>query len=372
MKRFALWVVAAAALLAPILAPGSAGAKGMLLYSGAYTDKESKGIYVWRFDQANGSLEPLGLAAETLQPAHLWASPNNKYLYAVNWQAPGWVSAFRVSPKDGKLTLLNKVSAKGDLPNQVVLDPTGRVAVTVNYNTGNLVAYRVQSDGKLSEAFYVDQHAGKPLSERQPGPKAHGAEFSKDGKFLYVAELGLDRIYSYAVDPVKGVITPGGFINTHAGAGPRRMQVSADGHYLYVNHETDSEVSVFRVDGLKVNEVQVVSTLPPDYKERNSTAEIALAPSGRFLYVSNRGHDSIVTYSVDPKTGKLTTIGHSPAGGRTPRNIRLDASGKYLAVANENGGNITIFSVNQKTGALSQVDQAPISTPGGVYFVSTP
>jgi 6-phosphogluconolactonase len=368
MRRIAVWALAAAALVAPM----SAWAKGVLLYSGAYTDKGSKGIYVWRFDETSGAITPLGLAAETLQPAHVWASPNNKYLYSVNWQAPGWVSAFSINPDDGKLTLLNKVSAKGDLPNQVVLDPTGRIAVTVNYNTGNMAAYRVQPDGKLSEAFYVDQHVGKPLSDKQPGPKAHGAVFSKDGKLLYIAELGLDRIYSYSVDPAKGTTKPGPWISTHAGAGPRRMQLSADGHYLYVNHETDSEVSVFRVDGLKVKEIQTVSTLPADYKERNSTAEIVLAKSGRFLYVSNRGHDSIVTYGVDAKTGKLTTIGHTPAGGRTPRNLRFDPSGKFLVSANENGGNITVFSVNAQTGALAQIGESPISTPGGMYFVSTP
>lgn len=351
----------------------SAASAATILYSGAYTSGTSKGIYAWRFDEKTGAVSPLGLAAETVQPAHIWASRNGKFLYAVNWEKAGGVSAFAVDQKTGKLNFLNRVSAQGDLPNQIMLDPTGKIAVSVNYDTGNVVAYKVLPDGKLSESFWSDQHSGKPLSVRQPGPKAHGIIFSPNGKYMYIAQLGLDRVYAYEVDAAKGTITPGAtpYVNTHAGAGPRRAQISPDGKTLYVNHETDSEVSVFKVDGTTLTQVQVTSTLPADFKERNSNAEIELDKAGKHLYVSNRGHDSIAVFDVRPD-GTLWRTAIVPAGARTPRNLRIDPTGNFLVSANENGGNLTIFRINRATGALTKTDSvATIDKPGGVFFVKT-
>lgn len=366
--------LAALLLAAAILAPSPSWAKGLLLYSGSYTTKESKGIYAWRFDSKSGALSPLGLVAEAPQPAHIWAAPNGRFLYAVNWEQEGGVSAFSINQADGKLTLINRVSAEGALPNQIVLDPSGRIAITVNYTTGNLAAYKIERDGSLSKAFYVDQHTGKPLSERQPGPKAHGVVFTKNGRYMYVAELGLDRVYAYEVDARRAVIKPvePAFVNTHAGAGPRRLQLSPNDRFLYVNHETDSEVSVFTADRGKLTEIQTIKTLPAGYTERNSTAEIEMSPDGRYLYVGNRGHDSIAIFAVDKATGKLTLTANAPAGGRTPRNLRFDPSGNFLVSANENGGNLVVFRVDKQSGALTPVGApAEISTPGGMYFVAT-
>jgi len=337
-----------------------------LLYAGSYTDGTSKGVYAFRFDEQTGALTPLGLAAETPQPAHVWIAPDGKTLYAVNWQTPGGVSAFRIAP-GGKLTLLGRVPSNGDKPNQVVLDPTGKIAATVNYTTGNLVAYRVLPDGKLSDPIYADQHTAPGGS-----PHAHGIIFTKDSRHMFVAELGLDRVYSYGVDAAKGTITPAAtpFVSVHAGAGPRRLQLSPDGRHLYVNHETDGEVSVFEVHGSALKEVQTVPTLPPGVTVANKTAEIVIDPAGRHLYVGNRGHDTIAVFDVSPD-GRLTLAANVPAGGKTPRNLRFDPTGRFLLSANEGDGSITVFKVDAKTGGLTLTPfSAKLDTPGGLYFLA--
>jgi 6-phosphogluconolactonase len=282
------------------------------------------------------------------------------------------VSAYAINPKTGALTFLNKVSSAGVQPNQVVVDPTGKMAVTVNYNTGTLAALPIESDGRLGEAFYVDQHTGQPLSPRQPGPRAHGVVFSKDARFAYVAELGLDRVYSYRIDPSKRVMTPFDppFVSLKAGSGPRRLQLHPNGKFLYVNHETDSRVSVFDVNGGNLKEIQSLSTLPPDHKGNNSTAEIQIDKEGRFLYVSNRGHDSVALYTVDQVKGTLTWVENIPTLGRTPRNITIDPTNRYLFAANQGGDNVVVFRIDHKSGHLTPAGaQVQVSQPGGIYVV---
>ena len=359
-------------LWAAVALPPPARAEPFILYAGSYTSGTSKGIYAWRFDTDTGSLHPLGLEATTPQPAYVSTSPDQRALYAVNWEDQGGVSAFRIDPTTGGLTFLNRVSAEGSKPNQVVIHPSGRIAVAVNYTTGNVVAYKVRPDGSLTEAYWRDQHTGQPLSAQQPGPKAHGIAFSDDGRFMYIADLGLDRIYSYRVDADTGAITAGRppYANTHPGAGPRRLQISSSGKFLYVDHETDSEVSVFAATGTRLKELQKVSTLPPAYTGPNTTAELVLSTDNRFLYVSNRGHDSIAVFSVTPATGRVVLEANVPAGGHTPRNLRLDPTGGYLLSSNEDSGTITVFKVDQTTGQLTQTaSTAEVNTPGSLCFV---
>src|SRR3954469_19864147 len=207
-------------LVAALLLPVPAFAAKYILYAGSYTAGTSKGIYAWTFDSEDGKISPLGLMAQTPQAAHLWIAPNGKTLYTVNWENEGGVSAYRTDPRTGALTFLNKTSSHGAQPNQVVVDPSGKVAVTVNYTNGSLAAYGLEPDGKLGEAFYVDQHTGKPLSPKQPGPKQHGIQFSKDNKFMYIADLGLDRVYSYHFNAKMPSITrcETPYVETHAGA----------------------------------------------------------------------------------------------------------------------------------------------------------
>ena len=359
-------------------------AQDYFVYAGTYTNptpkttSAAKGIYAWRFDSKTGALTPVGLAAEDINPVHLWAHPNGRFLYASNWEdgTPGdHVSAFAIDHRTGKLTLINKVSAKGDRANQVVLDPSGKVAATVTYNSGTFSVFGIEPDGKLTEAFYTDQHAGKPLSERQPGPRAHGIVFSKNGRFAYVAELGLDRVYVYRIDPDKRTVTPADppFVTMSAGgSGPRRLQLHPNGKFLYVNHETDSKVSVFEVNGARLKQIQTLSTLPADHKGNNTTAEIQIDHTGTSLYVTNRGHDSIAHYTVDPAKGTLTLAGHTPSGGRTPRNITIDPTNRYLIAANQNGDNIVVFRIDPKTGHLTPTGATgSVPQPGGVFFVKT-
>jgi 6-phosphogluconolactonase len=319
----------------------------------------------------------VGLVAETPNPAHVWASPNGKFLYAVNWQGNetvkgDTVSAYAVNPTTGALTFLNKVSSAGMQPNQVVADPTGKMAVTVNYNTGTMAALAIEDDGRLAEAFYVDQHTGQPLSPRQPGPRAHGVVFSKDARYAYVAELGLDRVYSYRIDPAKRTMTPldPPYASLKGGSGPRRLQLHPNGRFLYVNHETDSMVSVFDVHDGHLKEIQALSTLPADYKGNNTTAEIQIDKEGKFLYVSNRGHDSIAVYSVNPAKGTLSMTEYAPSLGRTPRNLTIDPTNDYLFAANQGGDTVVVFKIDHKTGHLTPTGtQVPISQPGGMTFV---
>jgi 6-phosphogluconolactonase len=353
------------------------------VFAGSYTNptptttSASKGIYSFRFDSKTGTLSPLGLAAASVNPVHLWPHPNGKLLYAANWETGDkvvgdTVSAFAIDHKTGKLNLLNSVSAHGDRANQVVLDPSGKVAITVTYNSGTVTAYGVEADGKLSEGFYTDQHTGAPLSPRQPGPRAHGIVFSKDSRFVYIAELGLDRVYSYRLDTAKHTMTPFDppYVSLKGGSGPRRLQLHPNGKHLYVNHETDSAVSVFEVTGGSLKAIQTLSTLPADYKGNNSTAEIQIDADGKFLYVTNRGHDSIAVYTVDPAKGTLTMTENVPSLGKTPRNITIDPTNQYLISANQAGDNLVVFRIDHKSGHLTPTGSSQtVSQAGGVAFV---
>jgi 6-phosphogluconolactonase len=359
-------------LLAALLLPAPAFAAKYFMYVGAYTQGTSKGIYAWSFDSKDGSLKPLGLMATTPQPAHLWIAPNGKTLYTVNWENDGGVSAYHIDGHSGALTFLNRTSSHGAQPNQVVVDPSGRMAVTVNYTSGTLAAYKIEPDGRLGEAFYVDQHTGKPLSPKQPGPKQHGIQFSKDTKFMFITDLGLDRVYSYRFDASAPSITPldPPYISTHAGAGPRRIQMSPDGKFLYVDHETDSEVGVYTIDGGKLKEIQVIGTVPDDAKAHNTTAELVISADGKFLYVGNRGHDTVTVFAIDRNTGMLSLKENIPSGGKTPRNVRIDPTGNWFFAANENGGNVTEFKVDKASGHLTPTGvTGSIDTPGGIYFL---
>jgi 6-phosphogluconolactonase len=370
----------------------ASGADGdYFVYVGSYTDAPSKarGIYAWRLTPSTGATAPLGLVAETINPAYVVATPDGRFLYATNWQTPDaakgdTVSAYAIDGKTGALKFLNKASAGGGLPNQVIVDPHGKIAVVTNYgfrgtdpdrNNSSFAAMPVEADGKLGEPFYVDHHAGPALSPRQTtGAHTHGVVFTRDDRFAFVAELGLDRVYSYRIDASKPSITPidPPFVTVASGSGPRRLALSPNEKFLYVNHETTSKVSVFAVDAGHLKEIQQVSTLPPDFSGRNSTAEIQIDQSGRFLYVSNRGADTIAVYAADPATGMLSVREFAPSLGRTPRNITIDPTGVYLFVANQNSNNVVIFRRDKQTGHLSAIG-APLQVdqPGSVCLVKS-
>ncbi|PYR36759.1 MAG: hypothetical protein DMF93_19320 [Acidobacteria bacterium] len=381
--------LAAAAWLAAVRA-APPGADDCFVYVGSYTDppSTSKGIYGWRFSPASGAVAPLGLVAPTVNPAYVHATPDGKFLFATNWQTADaakadTVSAYAVDAKTGALTLLNKASAGGGLPNQVVVDPRGTFAAVTNYgfrttdldrNNSSFAALKIRPDGTLGDPVYVDHHAGPASSPRQTtGAHTHGVVFTKDDRFAFVAELGLDRIYTYRVDPTKPALTPSTppFVAVSAGSGPRRLVLSPNDRFLYVNHETDSQVSVFSVNDGRLNEIQQISTLPAGFTGRNTTAEIQIDKAGRFLYVSNRGADTIAMFAVDPAEGTLTLGEFFPALGRTPRNLTIDPSGRYLFVSNQSSNNVVVFAIDAATGRLTPTGaELKIDQPASVLFVN--
>jgi 6-phosphogluconolactonase len=362
-----------------------------LVYVGSYSDapSNSKGIYAWRFESSSGRVTSFGLVAETVNPAYICATPDGRFLYAVNWQTPeaargDTVTAYSINKNTGVLTYLNKVSTGGGLPNQVIVDPQGRFTMVTNYgfhgterdnNNSSLAALPIQADGRLGAPFYVDHHTGPALSPRQTsGAHTHGVVFTKDDRLAFVAELGLDRVYIYHVDAAKPAVTAADppFVSVSAGAGPRRLALSPDEKFLYVNHETDSKVSVFAVDRGALKEIQQISTLPPDFTGRNSTAEIQMDKAGRFLYVSNRGANSIAVYAVDPAKGTLALREFVPALGQSPRNITVDPTGRYFFASNQFSNNVVIFSVDPQTGHLTPTgQQLHMDQPASVFLVKS-
>jgi len=379
-----------ACILATLAA--AAGAEGRyFIYVGSYTDapSQSKGIYAWRFEPSSGMVTPLGMVAETVNPAYVCATPDGRFLYAVNWQTADaekgdTVSAYAIDKQTGALTLLNRASAGGGLPNQVIVDPRAKFVMVTNYgfhgndpghNNSSLAALPIQADGRLRAPFYVDHHTGAALSPHQiTGAHTHGVIFTKDDRLAFVAELGLDRVYVYHVDAEKTAVRAADppFVSVSAGSGPRRLALSPNENFLYVNHETDSKVSVFAIDRGTLQEIQQISTLPVDFTGRNTTAEIQIDKAGRFLYVSNRGANSIAVYAVDAGKGTLTLQGFVPALGKSPRNITIDPTGRYFFAANQASNNVVIFSVDPKSGQLTPTgQQLQMDQPASVFLVKS-
>jgi 6-phosphogluconolactonase len=368
----------ASLLLAPVAraAAKASGGGEYFVYIGTYTDKASKGIYAFRFEPSTGKTTPLGLMAETPNPAFLAVSPNHRFLYAVNWKGNDavkgdTVSAYAIDPKTGKLTFLNKVESRGAMPTNLTIDHTGKTLLVVCYGGGNVTGYQILPDGRLSEPTAFDQHTGKSV-HREPGPHAHGVIVSPDNRYAFVAELGLDQVYTYRLNAAKGTLARSDppFVQVPPGTGPRHLAIHPNGRFLYVNDETRPAVTVFQVNEGKLQQIQELPSVPPEYKGRNATAEIQIDRAGKFVYVSNRGHDSIAVFAVDQAKGALTPVEHVSTKGKTPRNFSLDPTGSYLFAANQNSDTIYQFRVDPKTGRLTEtgeVLQAP--TPVCVLFV---
>jgi 6-phosphogluconolactonase len=350
------------------------------VYIGSYTNTGSaKGIYVSDFDSKSGALSVPRLVAESVSPAQIWVAPNGRFLYAANWQGStdpipaNTISAYAIDRRSGALTFINKVSSGGLGPNQVVVDPSGRVAVAVNYRSGSVAAFGLERDGRIIDAFYIDQHEGQPQPpSKQPGPRAHGVVFSSDSRFAYVADIGIDRLYSYRLDAAKqtmGPIDPP-YVEQPAGSGPRRLQLHPNGRFLYLVRETDSHVAVFAVDNGRLKEIQTLSTLPVDFIGTNTTAEILIDQTGTFLYVSNRGHGSIAVYAIN-RDGRLRVIEYAPSGGRTPRNFSVDPTGQYVFSSNQDTEQIFVLKIDPKTGRLTPTGvQVALASPGSIAFAA--
>ena len=337
-----------------------------IMYVGTYTRAPSKGIYAYRFKTATGAVEPLGtagLAAETENPSFLAVHPNQRFLYAVNevsryeGQQSGSVSAFAIDRATGTLTLLNRVSSRGGSPCHLSVDASGKWLFVANYGGGNVAAFPLQQDGRVGEARTVIQHSGSSVNKaRQSGPHGHAVELSPDNRFVLAADLGLDRVISYRVDPADGLAQADPQVTSIApGSGPRHLAFRPDGKFAYVLSEMLSRVVAFRYDAGRgaLAELQTVSTLPEGFSGDNSGAEILVHPGAKFLYTSNRGHDSIASFRIDAAAGTLTPLGHVSTQGKTPRNFAVDPSGRLLFAANQNSGTVVVFRIDQETGGLT-------------------
>ena len=335
----------------------------LMIFIGTYTGGGSKGIYRCEFDLKTGRLSEPVLAAETVNPSFLAFHPSNRFLYAVNeidnfnGEKAGAVSAFTLNPKTGGLKALNQVSSVGTIPCHIAIDNLGRHALVANYGTGSTTVIAIQKDGTLGKTTAFVQHKGMGGDpKRQKGPHAHCVQLDAKNRFALVADLGLDKVlvYRYGKD---GTLTPNDppALKLAPAAGPRHFAFHPTKPWVYVINEMDSTVTAATYDAKKgeLTKGSTLSTLPVGFKGRNSTAEILVHPTGKFVYGSNRGHDSIAVFYVDQKTGSLKHIGNQGKGIKTPRNFRIDPTGKYLLVANQGSNNIVVFRIDAKTGRLT-------------------
>jgi len=354
-------------------------AEPLPVYFGTYTSRgenSSKGIYRSMLDLEMGRLTNPVLAAEARNPSFLEIHPNGKFLYAVSESGgAGSVSAYAINSDTGGLQLLNQQASGGAGPCHVSIDHAGKNVLVANYGSGSASVIPIKSDGRLGEPIGFVQHAGSSVNPgRQKGPHAHSINVSPDDRFAFVADLGIDKVMIYRLDIEKGTIVANspGFAKVRPGAGPRHFAFGPKGKYAYVINELDCTVTAFAYESASgaLTEVQTITTLPSAFDGSNSCAEVRVHPSGKFLYGSNRGHDSIVVYRVDPAKGTLTFVEHETADIKTPRNFNIDPTGKFCLVANQGGDSVVVFRINQKTGALEPTGhKVSIARPVCVRFL---
>ena len=348
--------------------PADAGARGggtglgipWWIFVGTHTGEQSKGIYLFLMKTSDNpdipefvTMTALGLVAETPSPSFLEVDPQRRVLFAVNevdqheGKKSGAVSAFAIDPASGKLTLLSQRPSMGVRPGHLALDRDKRHLLVANHS-GSVAVFPVAADGKLGAATDVRQHSGKSVHpERQQGPHVQGVAFSPDNRFAFACDLGLDRVMIYRFDARAGKLAPAepAFAPVKAGAGPRHLVFRPDGRFAYLVNELSSTVTVFAYDARAgtCKELQTISTVPPYYDGPNRAVEIGVHPSGKYLLVSNGGHDSVVLFSIDARAGTLTYIEDQSTYGKLPLHFGMDTPGKHLAVANRDSGNILIL-----------------------------
>jgi 6-phosphogluconolactonase len=356
----------------------------MRVYIGTYTGPRSKGIYLFQIDPTTGALSPLGLAGEAASPSFLALHPTKRFLYAVDevdtfgGNKTGAVSAFAIDPASGKLALLNQQPSGGTGPCHVSVDGAGKNAFVANYGSGSVEVVPIQADGRLAEPSCVVQHHGAGADpQRQEGPHAHCIMADAADQYVLAEDLGLDEVLVYRFDPAAGKLTPNDPPAAHVkpGSGPRHLAFHPGGQFAYVINEIALTITAFTYDAGRgaLSEIQTISTLPAGTaaNKKFSTAEIAVHPSGKFLYGSNRGHDSIAIFTIDEQTGKLTSAGHQPTQGKTPRSFGIDPTGTFLIAANQDSDNLVVFRIDPHTGGLTPTG-VNVSAPSPVCVVFLP
>jgi 6-phosphogluconolactonase len=386
LRRFCSLIILLTAPLALLAVHGGAKpfpTKAYRAYVGTYTAKtNSNGIYEFQFDGATGKMSALEVAGETKDPSWVAVHPSGKYLYSVNEMGKdSAVSAFAIESGSGKLTLLNQLSALGEDPCHLSFDRAGKFLFVANYTSGNVAVFPILADGRLGEhtALLKDSGTLGPGKERQGGPHAHWIAASENNRLVYVADLGLDRVLVYKFDSARGTLKPtleldaaDKSVEFKPGTGPRHVAFSKDRKFMYVLGELESTVTVFVSESPeKFRSIQNIPMLPAGFTGRNDPAEIEIHPNGKFLYASNRGHDSIVVYAIDQKKGTLTLIADVPTGGKEPRHFAIDPTGDFLLAENQLSDSIVEFRIDPATGGLTPTGQT-LSVPSPVCVVFVP
>jgi 6-phosphogluconolactonase len=374
MRSIAFVIGCAAMALAQVSGARAAdpqAAQKYRVYVGTYTTgaNAGRGIYLLELDTATGTLVSKGVAGEAANPSFLAVHPSRRFLYAVgetpefNGQKTGAVSAFTLDAASGSLSLLNQQSSGGPGPCYVTVDRAGKNALVANYNGGSVACLPISGDGRLGRASAFVQHRGSSANPaRQKEPHAHSINLDAANRFAIAADLGLDRLLVYRFDAAQGTLTPNEPPSARVapGSGPRHFAFHPDGKHVYVINEILCTVTAFDYDPDRgtLTEIETASTLPEGPRAKNySTAEVQVHPSGRFLYGSNRGHNTIAIFAIDPASGRIRPVGHQATGGRTPRNFGIDPTGRYLLAANQDSGTVVVFRIDPQSGQLQPTGQ---------------
>ncbi|MEM7626965.1 MAG: lactonase family protein [Planctomycetota bacterium] len=340
----------------------------MHVYIGTYTQDRTEGLYHFTFDTKTGALTPRGAYGGVVNPSFLAPHPTGPYLYAVAEAGRNdGLTAFAIDESTGILTKLNTQTTPGRAACHVAIDPAGTTAVVSYYASGSVASFPIHDDGRLGPAASDIRHVGSSVNpERQEGPHAHSTTFDPSGRFAVTADLGLDQLLVSVLDPATSELVPHDppFARVHPGAGPRHFAFHPTLAVAYVINELDATVTTLDWDAEagKLEPRQTIGTLPEEFDGRRSTAEVVVHPNGKFLYGSNRGHDSLVIYGIDPDDGALSLVGFTPSGGQEPRNFNLDPSGRWLIACNQNSHDVQVYSVDGATGRLSSVGE-PVAVP---------
>ena len=337
---------------------------GRLVYIGTYTQGDSKGIYVCRLDMSSGELRPGGIAGQVDNPSYLAIDDGRDRLYAVNelmefnGRAGGGVSSFAIDAASGQLSLINQQPSGGGAPCYLTLDKDGRYLLAANYMGGNVAVIPVSPDGVLEEPSDIVAHSGSSLHpKRQAGPHPHSIVLDPAGDYVFVPDLGLDKVMRYQLNRGTGRLEANQppWTEVEAGSGPRHLVFHPNGEHAYLINELNSTITALAYDaasgGLEV--IQTMSTLPAGYSGANIAADLHLTPDGRFLFGSNRGHDSIAVFAVDQKGGRLRHVGFIETQGRTPRGFAIDPSGTYLLAANQDSHSVVSFKIDKERGMVT-------------------
>jgi 6-phosphogluconolactonase len=354
-------------------------ARELTLYVGTYTSGKSEGIYVYRMNRASGELKHFS-STQSVNPSFLTIDRSRRYLYAVNevnelgGKPGGAVSAFAIDSTTGNLRLLNQQASLGADPCHLTVDRKRKNVLVANYTGGNVAVLPILRDGSLGPAADLKQHEGSSTKEQQKGPHAHCIILDRSERHALAADLGIDKIMIYRFDQTTGKLRPvrQPWAPLHSGAGPRHLALHPSGKYAYVINELDSTVTAFKYDGVNgtLSTIDTVSTLPNNFSGTSYCADVHVSPSGRFLYGSNRGHDSIVVFAINQHTGKLQQLEHVSTEGKWPRNFTLDPMGRFLLVANQHTDNVVTFRIDALTGRLAPTGHvAEIPVPVCLKFV---